>query len=65
MHYYYCRGEEGEERRAEEQHEEQQEGAGSGADSQLVPLDVVEEAPVRSGSLGLNRFEQVLPVVGQ
>lgn len=40
-------------------------GEGGGADSQLVPLDVIEEAPVRSGSLGLNRFEQVLPVVGQ
>lgn len=37
----------------------------SAADLQLVPLGMVEEASVGSGSLGLNRFEQVLSIVGQ
>lgn len=47
-------------RRREKQGDER-----GGGDSQFVPFDVVEEAPVCAHSLGLDRFEQVLAVVGE
>lgn len=38
---------------------------GQGNHLQFIPLDVVEEAFVRAHSLGLDRFKQVLAIVGE
>lgn len=48
-----------------EEEQEWEEILGGAANLQLVPFGVVEEAPVGSGSFGLDRLEQVLSIVCQ
>ncbi len=51
-------------RRGEERKGKERKGKERGH-LQFIPLDVVEEAFVRAHSLGLDRFKQVLAIVGE